>query len=206
MAAILRDRYDVHAKRETPGGDIIGTAANMISTVFCPGDLVFWVANGRAPAAYHGFIGFSLKDELNGSQAQSAVASVPADSIVGSPAWAEVEAFQAGYLAYLQGDDSTAVKRLTKAISLNPRSAGYGYYLGTALVNLDQQEKAIAAFKAALAGDSSSSFCAPIYYRLGLIHEAIGAKEEMRAAFEQVLVLDTGDEHIEDYARRALKR
>ncbi len=206
VVAILRDHYDVRARRETLGGDIIGTPANIISVVFCPGDLVFWVANGCAPAAYHEFIGFSLKDELNGTQAQSTVTSVPADSIVGSPAWAEVEAFQTGYLAYLQGDDSTAVKHLTKAVSLNPRSAGYGYYLGIALVNLDQQEKAIAAFKAALTGDSSSSFCAPIYYRLGLIYEATDAKDKMRAAFEHVLALDTGDEHIESYARRALKQ
>ena len=41
---------------------------------------------------------------------------------------------------------------------------------------------------------------------LGLIYEAMGAEEEMRAAFEQVLALDIGGEEIEGYARRALGR
>lgn len=202
--AVLRDRYDVHAGRETSGGDIIATPSNMLSVIFCPSDLTFWVANGIAPAAYREFVGFSLQDELDGAQAHTAVPSVPADPIVGSAAWAEVETFQAGFLAYLQGDDSTAAERLAEAVSSNPHSARYGYYLGVALVNLGREDEAIAAFEAALAGDSRSSYCAYIHYRLGLIYEEVGAEEEMRAAFEQVLALDVGDEYIEDYARRAL--
>lgn len=202
--AILRDRYDVLAGRETLGGDIIATPSNMLSGVFCPGDLTFWVANGLAPAAYREFVGFSLHDELEGTQAHISVPSVPADPIVGSAAWAEVETFQAGLLALMQSDDSTAAERLAEAVSLNPHSARYGYYLGATLVNLGLEEKAIAAFEAALAGDPHSSYCAYIHYRLGLIYEARGAEEKMRAAFEQVLALDIGDEEIEDYARRAL--
>ncbi len=212
--AILRDRYDVLAGRETPGGDIIATPSNMLSVIFCPSDLTFWVANGLAPAAYREFVGFSLQDELDGTQAQlvvseaepSAVPSVPADSIASSAAWAEVEAFQAGYLAYLQGHDATAAERLAEAVSLNPHSARYGYYLGRALTNLGREEESITAFKGALAGDPHSGYCAYIYYRLGLIYEEMGAEEEMRAAFEQVLALDIGDEDIEDYARRALEQ
>jgi tetratricopeptide (TPR) repeat protein len=204
--AVLRDRYDVHAGRETFGGDIIATPSNMLSVVFCPSDLTFWVANGPAPAAYREFVAFSLPDELDGMQAHTSVPSMPADPIVGSAAWAEVEAFQAGYLAYLQGDDATAAKRLAEAVSLNPHSARYGYYLGRALTNLDREEEAITAFKSALAGDPHSGYCAYIYYRLGLIYEEMGAEEEMRAAFEQVLALDIGDEDIEGYARRALGR
>ena len=204
--AVLRDRYDAHAGQETLGGDVIGTPANMLSVLFCPGDLTFWVANGPAPAAYREFVGFSLPDELDGTQAQTTVPSVPADPIVGSAAWAEVEPFQAGLLAYVQGDDATAAERLAEAVSLNPHSARYGYYLGAALVNLGREEEAITAFETALAGDLHSSYCAYIYYRLGLIHEAMGAENEMRAAFEQVLALDIGDENIEGYARRALGR
>jgi len=204
--ALLRDRYDVHAGRETLGGDIIGSPINMLSVVFNPGDLTFWVADGPAPTAYRRFVGFSLRDELDGTQAQSAVPSVPADPIVGSAAWAEVEAFQAGYLAYLQGDDATAAERLAEAMSLNPHSARHGYYLGRALTNLGRDEEAIAAFEAALAGDPQSSYCAYIYYRLGRIYEEMGDEEKMRAAFEQVLALDIGDEKIEGYARQALGR
>jgi len=204
--ALLRDHYDVHAGRETLGGDIIGTPGNMFSVVFHPGDLTFWVAKGPAPAAYRKFVGFSLKDELEGTQAGTAVPPVPADPLVGSSRWTEVEAFQAGYLAYLQGNDAVAAERLAEAVALNSKSAGYGYYLGRALVNLGREEEAIAAFKAALTGDPHSSFCAYIYYRLGLIYEALGAEEEMRAAFEKVLELDIGDESIEGYARQALER
>ena len=206
MVALLRDRYDVHAGRETLGGDIIGSPINMLSVVFHPGDLTFWVANGPTPVAYRRFVGFSLRDELAGTQAQTAVPSLPADPIVGSAAWAEVEAFQAGYLAYLQGDDATAAERLAEAVSLNPHSARYGYYLGRALTNLERDEEAIAAFEAALAGDPQSSYCAYIYYRLGRIYEEMGDEEKMRAAFEQVLALDIGDEKIEGYARQALGR
>jgi len=202
--ALLRDHYDVLAGRETLAGDIIGTPINMVSVVFNPSDLTFWVANGPAPAAYREFVGFSLPDELNGTQAQTTLLSVPTDLIVGSAAWTEVEAFQAGFLAYLQGDDPTAAKHLAEAVALNPRSARYGYFLGRTLTNLGHEEEAIAAFKAALAGDPHSSYCAYIYYRLGLIYEKMGAEDEMRAAFEQVLALDTGDKSIEDYARRAL--
>jgi len=204
--AVLRDRYDVHAGRETLGGEIIATPGNMLSVVFCPSDLIFWVANGLAPAAYREFVGFSLQDELDGTQVRSTVPSVPADPIVGSAAWAEMEAFQDGFLAYLQGDDSATAERLAEAVSLNPHSARYGYYLGAALMNLGREEEAIAAFEAALAGDPHSFYCAYIYYRLGLIYEAMGAEDEMRAAFEQVLALDFGYEDIEDYARQALGR
>ena len=206
VVALLRDRYDVHAGRETLGGDIIGSPINMLSIVFNPGDLTFWVADGLAPAAYRRFVGFSLEDELDDTQAQTAVPSLPADPIVGSRAWAEVEAFQAGYSAYLQGDDATAAKHLAEAVSLNPHSARYGYYLGRALTNLGRDDEAIAVFEAALAGDPHSSYCAYIHYRLGRIHEARGDEERMRAAFEQVLVLDIGDEEIEGYARQALGR
>ena len=202
--AVLRDRYDVHAGRESLGGDIIATPSNMLSVVFCPSDLTFWVANGLAPAAYREFVGFSLQDELDGTQAHTSVPSVPADPIVGSAAWAEMEAFQGGYLAYLQSDDTGAAERLAEAVSLNPHSARYGYYLGVSLANLGHEEEAIAAFEAALAGDPHNGYCAYIYYRLGLIYEALGAEEKMRAAFEQVLALDVGDEEIEGYARQAL--
>jgi len=202
--AVLRDRYDVHAGREAPGGDIIATASNMLSVVFCPSDLTFWVANGHAPAAYREFVGFSLPDELDGTQAQTTVPSVPADPVVGNAAWDEMRAFQAGLLAYQQGDDSTAIEHLTEAVSLNPRSARYGYYLGLTLTNLDRHEDAIAAFEAAATGDPHSVYCPYIYYRLGRIYEAMGAEDEMRAAFEQVLELDIGDEEIEGYAREAL--
>lgn len=204
--ALLRDRYDVHAGRETPGGDVIGSPINMLSVVFHPGDLTFWMAKGPAPTAYRQFVGFSLRDELDGTQAQTAVPSVSADPIVGSVAWAEVETFQAGYLAYLQGDDATAADRLAEAASLNPRSARYGYYLGRALTNLGRQEEAIAAFEAALAGDPQSSYCAYVYYRLGRIYEAMGDEEKMRTALERVLALDIGDEDIEGYAQQALGR
>ncbi len=206
MVTILRDHYDPHIGRQTLGGDIIATPANMLSVVFCPSDLTFWVAKGVAPSAFNEFIGFSLQDELDGTQAQTVVPSVPADSIVGTSVWAEVEAFQKGYLSYLQGDDSTAADHLTKAVSLNPHCAGYGYYMGVVLVELGRKEDAISVFKSALAGNPHSSFCAPIYYRLGLIYEAMRKNDEMRAAFEQVLTLDTGDKYIEEYARRALGR
>lgn len=205
-AAVLRDRYDAHAGRETPGGDIIAAPSNMLSVVFSPGDLTFWVANGPAPAAYGAFVGFSLTAELNGAQAQTAATSLPADPILGSPAGAEVEAFRAGVLAYLQGDDPTAAQRLAEAASLNPHSAHYGYYLGLALVKLGRTEEAIAAFEAALAGDPHSSMRAYCFYQLGLIYEAMGSEAEMRAAFEQVLALDIGDRDIRDYARRSLGR
>lgn len=206
VVAILRDRYDPHAGRRTFGGDVIAMPSNVLSVVFCPSDLTFWVANGLAPAVFHEFVGFSLQDELDGTQAHTTVPSVPADSIVGSAAWAEEKAFQEGYVAYLQGDDSTAAECLTEAVSLNPHCAGYGYYLGAVLMDMGRQEDAIPLFKSALTGDSLSSFCAPIYYRLGLIYEAIGKKDEMRAAFEQVLKLDIGDKYIEDYARQTLGR
>lgn len=205
-AAVLRDHYDVNAGRETLGGDVIGTPANTISVIFNPSDLTFWVAKGSAPVAYREFIGFSLWNELDSTQARTVVPFIPADPIVGSAARAEMETFQAGYLAYLQGDDATAARRLTDAVLFNPHSARYGYYLGRALTNLDRREGAIAAFKAALSGDPRSSFGAYIYYRLGLIYEALGARDEMRAAFEQVLALDIGDEEIEGYARKALGR
>lgn len=204
--AVLRDHYDVHAGRENLGGDIIATPPNMLSVVFCPRDLTFWVAKGLAPAIYSEFVGFSLQDELDGTQEQCTVPFVPTDNIVGSSTWAEMEAFQAGVLAFMQGDDSTAVEHLTEAVSLNAHSAGYGYRLGVALVNLGRGEEAIAALKTALAGDSRSSFCAPIYYQLGRIYEEMGAEDEMRAAFEKVLELDVGYKTIEDYARQALGR
>ena len=164
------------------------------------------LADGLAPAAYRRFVGFSLEDELDDTQAQTAVPSLPADPIVGSRAWAEVEAFQAGYSAYLQGDDATAAERLAEAVPLNPHCARYGYYLGRALTNLGRDDEAIAVFEAALAGDPQSSYCAYIYYRLGRIYETLGDREKMHAAFEQVLVLDIGDEEIEGYARQALGR
>jgi tetratricopeptide (TPR) repeat protein len=204
--AVLRDRYDVLAGRETLSGDTVISYGNMLGVVFHPSDLTFWVANGPAPAAYHEFVGFSLRDELNGTQAQSTVPSVPADPIVGSEAWTEVEAFQAGARAFMQGDDSTAAERLAEAVSLNPRSALYGYGLASVLEGLGREEEALAAFEAALAGDSGSSTYAYIHYRLGLIYEAMGAEDEMHAAFEQVLALDVGDEEIEGYARQALGR
>lgn len=52
-----------------------------------------------------------------------------------------------------------------------------------------------------MAGDSRSSACAYIYYRLRLIYEAMRAQDEMGAAFEQVLVLDISDKDIEGYAQ-----
>jgi hypothetical protein len=67
--AVLRDRYDVLADREALGGDTIVSYGNMLSVVFHPSDLTFWVANGPAPATYREFVGFSLQDELNGTQA-----------------------------------------------------------------------------------------------------------------------------------------
>jgi hypothetical protein len=206
MAAVLRDRYDVHARRETVGGDIVATPSNMLSVIFHPSDLTFWVANGSAPAAYREFVGFSLKDELAGAQAQTSVPSLPADPTLSSAAWAEVEAFQAGLRAYQQSDDSTAAKRLADAMLLNPHCARYGYYRGVALVNLGREEEAITAFEAALAGDPRSSYAAYIYYQLGLIHDAMGAEDKMRTAFEQVLTLGIGDQEIEGYVRRALGR
>lgn len=204
--AILRDHYDVHIRRETLSGDIIVTPSNVLSVVFCPSDIIFWVAKGLAPAAYNKFVGFSLKDELNGTQAKTKDLYVPADTIVESSAWKEMEAFLAGNLAYLQGDDSTAVEHLTKAVSLNPNSVLYGYRLGSALSNLGRMEEAIATFETALTGDSPISLYAYIYYRLGRIYEKMGAKDKMRAAFEKVLDLDIGDRSIKDYARRILGR
>ncbi len=204
VVATLRDRYDVHLSRDCLGGDIIGTPANLLSVVFCPGDLTFWVAEGSAPAAYNRFVGFSLRDEFQGTQSECTVKSVPQDSIVATESWDEVKAFQSGYLAYLQGDDSTAVVEFEKAMELGP-CAGYGYHLGVALITIGRYAEAAEAFQRALACDSLSSFCAPIYYRLGRIYEAIGMEKEMRAALEQVLSLDTGDEYIRNYARRALE-
>jgi len=204
--SILRDHYDVHIRRETFSGDIIATPSNVLSVVFCSTDLTFWVARGLAPAAYSRFVGFSLKDEIRGTQAKTKVPSVPADTIVESLAWKEMEAFLAGNLAYLQGDDSTAVEYLTRAVSLNPTSVLYGYRLGSALSNLGRIEEAIAIFETALAGDSPISLYAHIYYRLGRIYEEMGANDKMRAAFEKVLDLDIGDKFIEDYARRVLGR
>lgn len=204
--AILRDRYDVHIGREMLSGDVIATPSNMLSVVFCPGNLTFWVAKGLAPAAYSEFVGFSLKDEINGTQFKTKVPAVAADTVVESPAWEEMEAFLTGNLAYLQGKDSIAVEELTKAVSLNPNSVLYGYRLGSALSNLGRMEEAIAAFENALNGDSPISLYAYIYYRMGRVYEKMGEKDKMRAAFEKVLVLDIGDRSIEDYARRISKR
>lgn len=206
MVAILRDHYDVHTGRETFSGDVVALPSNVLSVVFCPSNLTFWVAKGPAPAAYSKFVGFSLKDEINGTQVNTKVPSVPADTIVESSAWKEMEAFLAGNLAYLQGDDSTAVEHLTKAVSLNPNSVLYGYRLGSALSNLGRMEEAIAAFETALTGDSPISLYAYVYYRLGRIYEKMGAKDKMRTAFEKVLELDIGDKSIEDYAQRALEQ
>ncbi len=204
VISVLRDRYDVHLGCEALGGDIIGTPANMLSVVFCPDDLSFWVAEGPAPAAYSRFIGFSLEDELQGKQAQCNLRSVSADRIVGTEAWDEVETFQKGWIAYLTGQDSTAVEYLERAMSLRP-CAGYGYHLGVALANLGRDKDAIGAFQAALACDSLSSFCVPIYFRLGRIYETMGEKEKMRAAYRRILDLDRGEGYIEAYARRALQ-
>lgn len=204
--AILRDHYDMYAGYETLGGDIIATPSNMLSVIFCPSELTFWVAKGLAPAAYREFVGFSLQDELNGTQAKTTVSSVPADPIVGSATWAEMGAYLEGYRTCMFGNDSIAAEHLAKAVSLNPHSALYGYRLGIALVNLGHEEEAIAAFNDASAGDSHISLRAYIYYRLGLIHQARGDKNKMGAAFEKVLDLDVGDKSIEDYARRALGR
>lgn len=55
-------------------------------------------------------------------------------------------------------------------------------------------------------GDSRSSACAYIYYRVRLIYEAMRAQDEMGAAFEQVLALDIADKHIEGYTQQALGR
>jgi len=204
MVSVLRDRYDVHLGREALGGDIIGTPANMLSVVFCPDDLTFWVAEGNAPAAYNRFIGFSLADELEGKQAECSVRHVPQDAIVGTGAWEEVEAFQAGWIAYLEGKDSVAVEHLEKAMTIKP-CAGYGYHLGLALASLNRLDDAIEAFEAGLACDSLSSFCVPIYFRLGRIYETRGETEKMRAAYQRILALDRGEGYIEDYARRALE-
>ncbi|MEW6685341.1 MAG: C45 family autoproteolytic acyltransferase/hydrolase [Candidatus Edwardsbacteria bacterium] len=202
--AILRDHYDVYAGRAALGGDIIATPTNVLSVVFCPSDLTFWVAKAQAPASFNEFVGFNLLDEVKGTQAKTTVPSVPADPIVGSPAWKEMEKYLAGNLAYLFSDDSTAVEHLSKAVSLNPHSALYGYRLGVALVNMGKKEEAIAAFNDALSADSHISLRAYIYYRLGRLYEEMGDKDKMQAAFEKVLELDIGDKSIEDYAQQAL--
>lgn len=204
--AVLRDRYDVHVKRETLSGDIIATPSNVLSVVFHPSDLTFWVAKGLAPASYSEFVGFSLKDELKGTQAKTKIPYVPVDPIVKSSVWKEMESYLSGNLAYLFGDDSTAINHLTKAVSLNPTSALYGYRLGAAFANLGRMDEAIATYEKALAGDSPISLYAYIHYRLGKIYEAIGDKDKMRVAFEKVLELDIGDKSIEDDARQVLGR
>lgn len=202
--SVLRDRYDMNAERMALGGDIIATPANMISVVFHPADLTFWVANGSAPAAYRSFVGFSLQGELDGNQAQTSLLSVPVDASLDADAWAEVEAYQSGIRAYDQGDDAMAVEFLSKAVALDPNSARYRYGLAGALINLGRYDEAITNLESALTNDPYSAYRAYIYFRLGLIYERMGNTENKCAAFEKVLEVDVGDEEIERYARQAL--
>jgi tetratricopeptide (TPR) repeat protein len=202
----MRDRWDVHTDAETPEGDVIGGPVNMLSVIFHPADLKFWVATGDAPAAYRQFIGFDLRLELEGVQAGAVVPSLPADMSLDADTWSEIEAYQSARRAYSQGDDASAVQHFVEAVSHNPDSPRYGYGLAGALMNLGRYDEAIEALQVALTGDSQSGYRPYIYYRLGLAYERTGDENGMRQAFEQVLEMDVGDEEIEAYARRALGR
>lgn len=202
----LRDRYDVHLQQETPEGDVIGNPLNMLSVVFHPADLTFWVAEGSAPSSYRQFVSFNLQAELDGTQWEAEFSPVRPDATLDAGQWEEIEAYQSGRRAYDQGDYASAVEYFSRAVELNPDSPRYGYRLAGALMNLKRYDEAIAALQGALTGDSESVYRTFIYHRLGLIYEGMGDREQMREAFEQVLAIDVGDEAIESYARQALSR
>ena len=202
----LRDRVDIHTRSTSPDGDIIGNPLNMLSVIFHPGDLTFWVASGAAPSSYRSFVGFNLTNELDGTPGQTDLPNIGEDETLDAASRAEIDAYQSGRRAYGRGDDAVAVNEFSKAVALNPTSSRYGYGLAGALINLERYDEAIAALSAALQGDPKSGYRAYIYYRLGQIYEKQGQTGKMRAAFEQVLLIDVGDQEIESYARGALGR
>ncbi|MEW6568304.1 MAG: C45 family autoproteolytic acyltransferase/hydrolase [Chloroflexota bacterium] len=205
VISFLRDHYDVRTRREELSGDVIAWNINVQSAVFSPTDLTFWVAKGLAPAVYGEYVGFSLGDELAGTQAGTQLPVISEDPIIQSSAYATFQTFQAGYIAYLEGDYARAVAEIEKAVAASPDSGRYYFVLASAYMNQQEYPEAIRAFEAALATNMNEVYQAYSYYRLAMIYQGMGDEENMRAAFQRVLELAIGDPTIEDPARRALE-
>ncbi len=205
FVSFLRDRYDVRTKRESLSGDVIAWNIGVMAAVFSPRDLTFWVAKGLAPAVYSEFVGFSLKDELAGTQANTSLPTIPKDPVVSSQAYQGFMAYQAGYIALLEGNFDQAVKKISEAIPTDPRSGRYRFSLATAYMHARKHPEAIRAFQEALATDMNDVLRAYSYFHLGRMYEEMGKVEKMRTFFAKVLTLAIGDPDIEGHARKALK-
>lgn len=203
--SFLRDRYDVRTKRESLSGDVIAWNIGVMAAVFSPGDLTFWVAKGLAPAVYSEFVGFSLKDELAGTQADTSLPTIPKDPVVRSQEYQGFMAYQAGYIASLEGNFDQAVKKISEAIPTDPRSGRYRFSLATAYMHARKHPEAIRTFQEALATDMNEVLRAYSYFYLGRMYEEMGNAEKMKTFFAKVLTLAIGDPDIEGYARKALK-
>ena len=99
----LRDRVDIHTRSTSPDGDIIGNPLNMLSVIFHPGDLTFWVASGAAPSSYRSFVGFNLTNELDGTPGQTDLPNIGEDETLDAASRAEIDAYQSGRRAYGRG-------------------------------------------------------------------------------------------------------
>lgn len=204
--AFLRDHFDARVRRESLSGDVIAWNIGVLAVVFSPSDLTFWVARGLAPAAYSEFVGFSLKDELAGSQAATRLPAMGADPIVGTPDYRILMTYQTGYIAWLEGNHEQAIEKLSEAVAGDPLSGKYRFSLARAYMDAGKHADALQAFALALATDMNEAMRAYSYFNLGRIHEGMGNFAQMKAAFEQVLRLAIGDPEIEGYARQALEQ
>lgn len=205
FVSFLRDRYDVRTQRESLSGDVIAWNIGVIAVVFSPSDLNFWVAKGLAPAVYSEFVGFSLKDELAGTQVHTKLPTIPEDPVVRSPEYQGFMAYQAGYIASLEGNYEQAIEKISEAIPSDPKSGKYRFTLASAYMSAGKYPEAIKAFQEALATDMNEVLRAYSYFRLGKIYEGMGNQEKMREAFAKVLELAIGNPEIEGYARKALE-
>jgi tetratricopeptide (TPR) repeat protein len=203
--SFLRDRYDVLTQRENFSGDVIAWNMNVIAVIFSPSEQTLWVAKGLAPAVYSEFVGFSLKDELAGTQANTRLPTMPEDPIIRSQEYQGFLAYQDGYVATLEGNYDRAIERIHAAIPSDPKSGRYRFTLASAYMNLGKYPEAIQAFQEALATDMNEVYQAYSYFRLGKIYEGVGNQEKMKESFAKVLALAIGDPEIEGYARRVLE-
>lgn len=192
-------------KHESFTGDVIAWNLNVISVVFSPSDLAFWVAKGLAPAVYSEFVGFSLRDELAGTQANAQSSTLPEDPVIRVPEYQGFLDYQAGYIASMEGDYAYAIEKIREAIPSDPRSSRYRFTLASAYASLGRYPEAIQAFHEALATDMNEALQAYSFFRLGRIYEELGSREKMREAFAKVLELAIGDPEIDGYARKILQ-
>jgi|GEM_PF-1589150 len=202
--SFLRDHFDARTQRDDLSGDVIAWNINLQSEVFSPNDLTFWVATGLAPAVYGEYVGFSLKDELAGHQAKTALRSIAPDPVAQSPRYAALQTFQAGYRAYLEGDYVQAARALEQAVAAEPTNGKYRFTLASVYMNQQEYAQAIGGFQQALASDMNEVYQATAYFRLGTIYQGLGDQAKMRAAFQKVLELNIGEPTLEEPARRAL--